>query len=189
MPRDDLLHERYNIFMSGNEQTLHITKLWDGKPALESEHASLVVRLTAEHLIVSIDAPFHGDPAPGASPGPTPGLWNHEVVELFICGPDAQYTEVEIGPHGHHLVLQLSGVRSPTATCLPLQLCVTKEENRWTASAALDAGLLPPRPWTVNAYAIHGEGAARRYLACYPAPGDAPDFHRLEAFQPIELEP
>ncbi len=46
---------------------------------------------------------------------------------------------------------------------------------------------LPPGPHRVNAYAIHGVGAARRYLAWAPSEGEGPDFHRLEAFRPAVL--
>ena len=45
---------------------------------------------------------------------------------------------------------------------------------------------LPPGLAAANAYAIHGEGSARRYLAWTPVPGPAPDFHRLEYFAPLE---
>jgi len=33
-----------------------------------------------------------------------------------------------------------------------------------------------------NAYAIHGQGSERRYLAAHAVRGAAPDFHRLECF-------
>jgi hypothetical protein len=58
---------------------------------------------------------------------------------------------------------------------------------RWTGVARLDRGLLPPPPHRVNAFAVHGTGGARRHLACFPAPGPAPDFHRLESFAAFEI--
>jgi hypothetical protein len=52
-----------------------------------------------------------------------------------------------------------------------------------------------PRAWLprgadrVNAYAIHGRGPSRRYLAAFPVPGDQPDFHRLDRFGALALRP
>ena len=69
-----------------------------------------------------------------------------------------------------------------------LEVTFTQEPGRWTADARLPASWLPPRPWRANAYAIHGSGTQRRYLACHPVPGDTPDFHRLHLFPPLDLE-
>ena len=161
---------------------LPIERTWDGTPAHPDEVASVTLRWTDGGLEVLVRAPFHGDPAPEAPPGATWALWEHEVVELFVVGPNQRYTEVEIGPHGHHLVLQLDGVRNIVARELPLELSVEHAEGRWSARAVLAAALLPPGPHTVNAYAIHGRGAHRRHLAWTPVPGPAPDFHRVECF-------
>lgn len=167
---------------------LPIRSTWNGHPADPHEHADVTVQIEGEHLRWTIDAPFHGDPAPAAPAGPTWGLWEHEVVELFVLGPDEQYLEVELGPHGHHLVLRLHGRRRPVETLLPLTAAVARPSPaRWTADAWIPTFYLPPRPWHLNVYAIWGQGAARRYLAWTPVPGPAPDFHRLEYFVPTLL--
>ena len=114
-------------------------------------------------------------------------LWEHEVVELFVLGPGETYTEIEVGPHGHHLVLQLAGRRQVLARELPLELTIKHTQRRWTAVAELPLVLLPPTPWRGNVYAIHGLGAKRRFLAGWPVPGPHPDFHRLEHFRPLPL--
>src|SRR5690606_15598739 len=124
-----------------------------------------------------VDAPLHGDPPPAAPPGATDHLWEHEVVEVFLAGrPTADgripYTEVEIGPWGHHLVLRLRGVRQVEARGLPLALEVTRSGRRWRAEAVLDRIHLPDLPLFANAYAIHGQGAVRRYLAWNAVPGE-----------------
>ena len=143
-----------------------------------------VARL-GEGLSIRIEAPFHDDPPPPTPPGPTAALWEHEVVELFVAGVDERYLEIEIGPRGHHLVLWLEGVRRPAREQLPLSVEVSREGSRWVATARTDARVpLPEAPWRVNAYAIHGVGEARRYLAHAPMPGDRPDFHRLDRFVP-----
>ena len=84
-------------------------------------------------MIFEVDAPFYNDPAP---PEPSDkksdidskndkalmGLWDYEVVEaFFLCSKSEQYLEVEIGPHGHHLVLFLNGRKNIIKECLPIK--------------------------------------------------------------------
>jgi hypothetical protein len=107
------------------------------------------------------------------------------VVELFLAGPGDRYLEIELGPGGHHLVLLLGGVRKVVQEQLPLDFHVQHANGRWSGRAWLPAGWLPEGPWRTNAYAIHGLGAERRYLAAFPVPGEAPDFHRLECLRPL----
>ena len=113
-------------------------------------------------------------------------LWDFEVVELFVVGPGAEplYTEIELGPHGHHLLLLLRGVRKIVAMGLPLAYRAHIEGTTWRAQALLPRQLLPPPPHRLNAFAIDGVGRERRYLATHPVPGPEPDFHRLHLFPP-----
>ncbi|MCB9780822.1 MAG: hypothetical protein H6742_19795 [Alphaproteobacteria bacterium] len=166
---------------------LPIRHTWDGRDADPGEHASVVVKLRDDGLLVQIDAPFHGDPPPPGPAGPTWALWEHEVVELFVLGADDRYLELELSPHGHHLGLQLHGVRTITERLLPLQPDTRLHAGRWTSTLLVPLALLPPSPSHANAYAIHGSGDARRYLAHAPVPGPAPDFHRLQHFPRVEL--
>lgn len=166
--------------------TLDITSTWDGAPAREGERASVTLAARDGGLDVGIDAPLHGDPPPPSPPGPTWALWEHEVVELFVLGAGERYTELEVGPHGHHLLLRLEGRRSVVARCLPLDVLVEHRGDRWGARLHLAATGLPPPPWRINAYAIHGQGE-RRYLAWTPVPGPSPDFHRIERFPLLPL--
>lgn len=179
---------------------LVIAQTWDGQPVDSDEQVTLDLSAAdGDRLHIRVRAPFHGDPAPAGRPGPTIGLWEHEVVELFVLGappdapPDAPpvYTELEVGPHGHHLVLRLRGVRAVEEKLLPLQYtaAVVTSHGRdvWQGDALLDRSILPPPPHRINAYAISGVGAARRHLALYPVPGDGPDFHRLACFGEVTL--
>ncbi len=166
---------------------LGIARTWDGADAAPGERAVVTLEDAGERLRIAVDAPFHGDPAPPDPPGATWALWEHEVVELFVLGPGGRYTEIELGPHGHHLVLQLEGRRKVVRRKLPLTWQPRIEGARWTGLAWLERALLPPGPHRINAYAIHGVGEARRYLAWTPVPGPAPDFHRLEAFPEVVL--
>lgn len=171
--------------------SFEIAHTWDTTPATPAERASVTVERVPHGLRLRIDAPFHGDPPPPGPSGPTDGLWAYEVVELFIVGAGAdgvpEYTEVEVGPHGHHLVLRLRGRRQAYARCLPLSVTVERAGARWTAVAHLPDALLPPPPHTANAFALHGVGESRRYLCATPTGGAQPDFHRLETFPAVDL--
>src|SRR5690349_13129517 len=100
------------------QTTLTIDRLWNGADASERERAAVALAWVPGGLRIDVDAPFHGDPAPPARPGPCDRLWEFEVVELFLAGAASDgspvpYTEVELSPHGHYLVLRLLGVRNP----------------------------------------------------------------------------
>lgn len=192
---------------------LPIETTWDGAPALAAERVQTWLERAPTGLLFSLDAPLHGDPPPQAPPGPTWALWEHEVVELFVLGAGEgrgegeggregaggseggreggsdgggeRYTELELGPHGHHLLLRLEGVRRVVERMLPLDVHFSRSFGRWQARALLPWALLPAPPWRANAFAIHGLGPSRRYLAAFPTGGAQPDFHRLEVFRPL----
>ena len=170
---------------------LRVSSTWDGEPIPEHEQVVLTVTAAGKALRVRVDAPFHGDPPPPGEPGPTDGLWDYEVAELFIAGPDdgeeTVYAELELSPHGHYLLLRLHGVRQVFESLQPISYSARIDGGRWHGEALLPRRLLPPPLHRANAYAIHGTGRSRRYLAMTPVPGPAPDFHRLEAFTAIEL--
>ncbi len=168
---------------------LSIDRVWDGGPAARDEIARVRVVPQPEGLSVTVDAPFHHDPAPSSPPGPHPALWEHEVVELFVVGPSEHYFELELGPHGHHLALGLEGRRRVVRSELTLDYRAERTAERWSGAVVVPWSYLPSLPWSVNAYAIHGVATKRRYLAWSPVPGDRPDFHRLEFFRPVDLAP
>ncbi|HEX6204124.1 MAG TPA: hypothetical protein VF100_14075 [Thermoanaerobaculia bacterium] len=170
---------------------LSVDRTWSGEVLEPRDRAELHLRRDGDHLRIAVDARFHGDPPPPGPPGPTPGLWEHEVVELFVAGPGSddvvEYLEVELSPHGHHLVLRLRGVRRPVAEGLPLDFRAVIEGGRWRGEARVPRSWLPPPPHRAAAFAIHGSGAARRYLASVALPGERPDFHQPGRFPPVEL--
>ncbi len=168
----------------GSQATFRITRTWDGEPAAASEHAEVRVASRDARVHVEIEAPFHDDPRPPGPPGCQPGLYDFEVVELFLLGEDERYLEVEVGPHGHHWVLALHGRRRIVREGIPVDLEVVLDRGlgRWRAELSFSRDLLPPGLARANAFAIHGVGDARRYLAAHAVPGDGPDFHRLGAF-------
>lgn len=167
---------------------LLIAHTWDGHPLPAAARALVQLASDGEDLLLRVLAPFEHDPRPPGPPGPTAGLWNHEVVELFVAGEGAAYVEVEIGPFGHHLVLLLADVRRPSAERLPLALTTGRYgETHWAAEARLPRAWLPPPPHRLNAYRIHGPPTDRRYLCHAPLPGPAPDFHQPARFPTATL--
>ena len=110
-------------------------------------------------------------------------------MELFLLNDAGQYLEVELGAWGHHLVLLLDGGKDLRHS-LPLNYTAARTGDQWTGSALIPTAYIPPNISRVNAYAIHGHGHHRQFEALYPAPSgahSAPNFHRLEYFQPVEL--
>ncbi|PKL75183.1 MAG: hypothetical protein CVV27_16705 [Candidatus Melainabacteria bacterium HGW-Melainabacteria-1] len=169
-------------------QTIHRT--WNGHALPASEQIRFEIERRPKGLLIDFEAPFYDDPAPLAPVGPTDGLWEHEVFELFIACQTAEgaletYTEIELGPYGHYLVLCLAGRRQAVSKLHELRYKVYRSPGRWMGTALIPWELLPPSPWNYNAYAIHGQGATRTYQACFPVPGQAPDFHQLQYFQPL----
>ncbi|MCB9670228.1 MAG: hypothetical protein H6736_22945 [Alphaproteobacteria bacterium] len=173
--------------MAALSELVEVGFTWDGQLAPREERAFVTLERQRGGLHLTVEAPYHGDPAPDAPVGSTDGLWNHEVVEVFVTGlaPAGQpvpYLEVELSPHGHHLVLDLLGVRQRIRTREELDYRATLLGTRWCGEAFVPWQWLPSRPNRFNVYAIHGEGERRRYLAMTPVPGPQPDFHRLERF-------
>ena len=163
-----------------------IDRTWDGQAAATSESVNLIVRRQGLGLILDVDAPYHGDPLPRVQAGRCNRLWEFEVVEFFLVGPGDRYLELEFGPGGHWLALGFAGVRNVVDPAIAIRYRATLEEPRWSAQARVDAVHLPPRPWRWNAFAIHGTGAQRRYLAAHAVPGPQPDFHRPERFPEVD---
>lgn len=171
---------------------LGIDRTWDGAPIAPDERATVRLELAGDVLLVRVDAPFHGDPPPPGPPGPTPRLWEHEVVELFVAGPAGAdgavpYLEVELSPHGHYLGLRLEGVRRVVEQGLPFDVAAEIAGGRWRAEARVPRVWLPPPPWRAAAFVMHGAGPGRRHLASVPLPGPRPDFHRPDRFPPLRL--
>ncbi|KAK7489883.1 hypothetical protein BaRGS_00018905 [Batillaria attramentaria] len=167
-----------------------IKTTWDNSPV---NHDAVRITLSADPKGCRIDvvAPFFDSPpAPSVPAGqPCPELWEYEVVETFFLNDREQYLEVELCPHGQHLVLLLNGRRKMVQDELPLEFKSQVVGSEWHGSAVVPFSYLPPNVAKFNAFAIHGAGEGRVYEALFPAlqQHSSPDFHRLEYFQPINL--
>lgn len=167
--------------------TLPIAWTWDGHALPTAERAAVQLADDGDLLLLRVLAPEAGAPPPEAPPGPTPRLWEHEVVELFVAGEGPAYLEVEVGPHGHHLVIRLSGVRQWEASALPLDLRTLRAPGRaWAADARIPRAWLPPGPHRVAAFRMR-PGGDPPWLVSVPLPGPRPDFHQPHRFPPLPL--
>jgi hypothetical protein len=164
---------------------LEIAHSWNGSPLPEDECARVEILMGANEWRVEIEAPFRDDPSPEAAPGSTGRLWEHEVVELMLLGAKGRYLELEFGPHGHYLVLELHGRRNVVNQGRAMEYAARRDGGVWRGRAAVPVEWLPPGCDRVNAYAIRGMGEARQYHAWRPTLGAKPDFHTLAAFGPI----
>ncbi|KAM9399069.1 UPF0462 protein C4orf33 homolog isoform 1-T1 [Salvelinus alpinus] len=178
------------------EMEFVISTTWDSLPV---DHDPVKVTFSPGDggMKMQVSAPFFNNPpGPSGPPGqPFPGLWNYEVVEaFFLDSTTVNYLEVEVCPHGQHLVLLLSGRGHAFMQQLPLSFTATITGNRWEGEALLPWCYFPPNVNKMNSYAIHGSGAGRTYESLYPVPqadlveGQKPNFHLLEYFQDFRLQ-
>ena len=173
---------------SSLSQHWRIDRLWNGDAAEPDEWVVVDFTRHDQCLRLQVDAPYYGDAPPTLEPGPLDGLWEHEVVELFLLAEPDRYLEIELGPHGHYWVLKLAGRRQVQQARLPIRYQAEIKGHRWQARGEIPWAYLPEGVCRGNAYAIHGEGTQRRYLAYYPVPSPVPDFHRLEHFGPLDSD-
>ena len=173
--------------MSTKKYTIHY--LWDGTSCLPSERVDISIEEHQKRLLINIDAPFHHDPPPPVPPQSLWGLWEYEVVEVFLVGSDGQYLEAEFSPHGHHLLLWLSSPRQVTHKHLPVDFEVTHTQNRWKGRAYIDLDQIPNPVQRCNFFAIHGLDKHRRYLCYSPLNTVKPDFHQPDRFPLFEHDP
>ena len=138
-----------------------IDKLFNGQPANLSHPIVVTLRIQSSNCIVKIEAPFHNDPPPTSPPGRLWKLWEHEVVELFLVDEEGHYIEAEFGPHGHYLLLHLTGPREIADSDLTMSYTSQIIDGTWIGRAEFDISILD-RIDRVNCFAIYGVN--RRYL-------------------------
>ena len=176
-----------------------IQTLWDGTLLREDEQILFSLSFECDKVILEVEAPFYDDPKPDSSGGRMnlDGLWDFEVVELFIKGAHDKYLEIELGPHGHFLLLVCDGYRQCFHRGIdPIAYTAKISGNRWKGVLEFSPELLPPMsavpaaPLSFNAFAVHSKPQGRIYATLFPpekAEGDylVPDFHRLELVHPF----
>lgn len=172
---------------------IRISTTWDGAPLPPDEHVSLLLDRRGDQLRIRVDAPYHGDPPPLGPPRTTDGLWEHEVVELFLSGAEeriaVRYLEIEMSPHGHHLTLAFDGLRRRSGPPLTIEHRARIDGSRWQGEALVALALLPLGPHRLGAFAIHGPAGERDHLSLVASTGPSPDFHDPAVWAPADLGP
>jgi len=190
--------------LRAGSQVYEITKTWDGDDLPVSEIITVTLSASTdppanvEQLVISVEAPFFDDPHINDTipPETMDGLWDYEVVEVFLLGPNDHYLEIELSPKGQYLLLELVGSRNVIRDKLPLYKKnyvaeINGTKNRWTGRAVIPNCYLPPDITKFNAYAIHGSDDLRIYKSLFPATKgelEGPDFHALKYFGDIDFE-
>jgi len=173
-----------------------ITKEWDSTPI---NHAPVKITLSCntndDFITALFDGPFFNDPPKPNGPvgKPFPKLWDYEVAEIFFLAPNNQYLEVEVSPHGQHLLLLLNGTRNMIKDELPMKYnsTINDASNTWSGRAEIPLSYIPRDVNKINAYAIHGSDDKRKYESLYPTPAGKytqPDFHRLDYFEDFDIK-
>lgn len=171
------------------ELNLHIDKNWDGAPCPDDRlWADVFVAQTKEGLLIRAQAPMlHGQKVPDAPIGSrVEGLWEHDVVELFLVGPGHQYLEIELGAGGHFLVLGFDSIRHRSdsfESFAPILRFEKTNERTWKSSVTIPWKLVPENLRALNAFSI----MAGQFLAYSPVPGEQPDFHQPDHYPNASL--
>ena len=166
-----------------------LDRTWNGEALAEADVGNVALSSAGERLALSWDIPLA---APGRAPdtpaGFTDGLWEHDVVELFLAdaSESERYFELEIGPRGHWLALTFDGVRARSAELRDLRLDLMQDmtDGRWCGRATFPstdlADSIGRGPFKILFAACLGHGETRRLRCSPPLPGEMADFHQPE---------
>ncbi len=152
-----------------------------------------VVALDPKHLWFAGSLPGGGVRIPHAKHGEfVEGLWEADVLELFIKQPGGRYFEFNVSPQGAWWAMELSAYRERVSYLrLPKVDLIETEvlSDRWTALVCLERGSLPLDISAGSTLHVSGvfNDKKPRYLSSNPVANVAPDFHHLDAFQRVSL--
>jgi hypothetical protein len=180
---------------------LKIDQTWHGEVLAESEQIKVVLDfLDEQRLSVHLIAPYFRNEAPPCPSGSTWGLWQYEVVEVFLIWDTHQYLEIEMGPHGHHLLLALDGIRQIKQAFIPVNYEAQILGDFWQGTLFLDLAkpilkdsYVSRFKWqnlkALNAFAIHQPlkmetAKEKRFCVAFAVAkqNEAPNFHCIDRF-------
>lgn len=193
-------------------QLITIDSEWDGKRCCDfngQQHHPYSIKFTLlsnMDIIIEVDAPFYNDPPPPTSI-PTSKyehLYQHEVVEIFLSSfsdvndndndsssspPSRPYLEVQLGPHGHYMIVYFTNEGDFASQDLGIELDTLPQATidyslgRWHSTLILPNYLLPDGTamstptaaddhnqsgesyymWSMNAFAIHNRSNQHQF--------------------------
>jgi len=174
---------------SPEELHLHIDRLWDGSPCPDGHlFAEVFLSQTKEGIHLRVEAPMlHDQKVPDVPMGSrVEGLWEFDVVELFLVGPGHQYLEIELGAGGHFLALGFDSIRHRSdayESFAPVLRFEKTGEKLWRSSLTIPWKMIPENLRALNAFAI----MAGQFLAYSPVPGEQPDYHQPDRYPNVSL--
>lgn len=164
---------------------------WFGAPLAPPQGYSLAVDPTHLWFVASREAPAKS--SPDAAPLTfTPGLWHHDVAELFIADPTSgQYLELNLAANGAWWAAKFSSIRTP-ADDEPdfMRHITTRREdgipNAWVAAMVIPIAFLKETinfglESTANAAFILNS-PVQTFHSAHKLGGGIPDFHRPQDF-------
>jgi len=172
-----------------HELPLRVDRLWDGSACPDDRlWAQVNVSQTKDGLLVGVEAPMlHDQNVPEAPMGSrVEGLWEHDVVELFLVGPGHSYLEIELGAGGHFLALGFDSIRHRSDSYegfKPVLRFEKTHEKIWRSSLTIPWKMIPENLRALNAFAI----MAGQFLAYSVVPGEKPDFHQPDRYPSASL--
>ena len=161
-----------------------VGRLWNGQSCPNERLGALVELQQNERgvLMRVITRSLSSSKIPEASVGSrVDGLWEYDVVELFVVDEDGQYLEVELGVGGHYLVLGFDAPRHLVADFADYSFethHAVLADGRCVNEILIPRDLFPTSLKALNAYLIVGG----QFLAHHPVPGQQPDFHQPKTF-------
>jgi|GEM_PF-975399 len=167
-----------------------IDKFWNGTPCPDAPyHAEVWISQSSKGLVIRTHCQILPHQRIPDAPRDTrvDGLWEYDVVEVFLVGADGKYLEVELGAGGHWLVLGFDGVRQRSndyATFHPDHRNSSAVAGTWQSIITIPWEMVPQPLTRLNAYAIF-DG---KFLAMSPVPGAEPDFHQPDTFPEVEIQ-
>ena len=173
---------------------------WDGGDAPTGLDVGVAVEVAGSELVLSWRVSLLESPrVPSVPAGFLDGLWEFDVVELFLAPAAAgegktRYLELEVGPGGHWLALSLADVRVREAVLerLPVRVAGVVERATWRGSLRVAfeevERIVGPLPWRGLGCAVLGGGIGDcAYLTSSRLPGPRPDFHQPHAWPLLPL--
>jgi hypothetical protein len=119
------------------------------------------------------------------------GLWEWDVVELFVRGQGAHYYEFQVSPLGQHFELKILEPRKrwDRDWTSGLRASATPEPWGWRGRLEIPLQALDgqdPEALEGGAFAILGAPGSKSYFGLYLPEQAKPDFHLPERFQPLQ---
>ncbi|XP_077552707.1 uncharacterized protein LOC144167246 isoform X2 [Haemaphysalis longicornis] len=196
------------VTADGNEPDLYykLSKSCNGSELPGQPYLFHLAMVDKDEIPLEMKAAFFDDVCqpPGPAGGSSVYLSQYEVFQIAFVGTEGYYTQLEIGPYGHYLVIlgSVSGsflkyflwVDVPNKQMdltVSYAANVDRYRSLWRASLKIPVSYLPPGLKSMNAWAQHGRPSERRVLALYPPPAGSPckvDSTTVKTFGEIDVK-